>query len=82
MIKNFHLTVFLYSFDSYYLKRFLNFFNNYSTYLKNFFKFDYKMSSMPIKRSYFTVLRSPHVNKTARDQFELQRHKKVLKINI
>ncbi len=35
---------------------------------------------LPTKRKVFTVLRSPHVNKTARDQFELCSHKRMIDI--
>lgn len=35
---------------------------------------------LPTKRRYFTVLRSPHVDKKSRDQFELATHKRVLYI--
>ena len=34
-----------------------------------------KMVKLPVKTKRFTVLRSPHVNKTAREQFELFTHK-------
>lgn len=36
---------------------------------------------LPTKTSRFTVLRSPHVNKTAREQFELVVHKRLFVIN-
>ncbi len=35
---------------------------------------------MPNKRSCFTVLRSPHVDKKSREQFELITHKRILDI--
>ncbi|TYB31343.1 MAG: 30S ribosomal protein S10 [Candidatus Mcinerneyibacterium aminivorans] len=35
---------------------------------------------LPTKTSRFTVLRSPHVNKTSREQFELKEHKRLLDI--
>lgn len=35
---------------------------------------------LPNRRRCFTVLRSPHVNKTSREQFELTTHKRVLDI--
>ena len=35
---------------------------------------------MPTKIEKFTVLRSPHVNKTAREQFEVRTHKRLLDI--
>jgi small subunit ribosomal protein S10 len=35
---------------------------------------------LPTKRKVFTVLKSPHVNKTAREQFELCSHKRMIDI--
>jgi small subunit ribosomal protein S10 len=35
---------------------------------------------MPNRRMCFTVLRSPHVNKKAREQFELTTHRRILDI--
>jgi len=35
---------------------------------------------MPNKRRCFTVLRSPHVNKKSREQFELTIHRRILDI--
>ncbi len=35
---------------------------------------------LPTKRELFTVLRSPHVNKKSREQFELKTHKRLLDI--
>lgn len=35
---------------------------------------------LPTKKKIFTVLRSPHVNKKARDQFELSTYKRLLDI--
>jgi len=35
---------------------------------------------LPTKTKYFTVLRSPHVNKKSREQFQLSTHKRVLDI--
>jgi small subunit ribosomal protein S10 len=35
---------------------------------------------MPSKKERFTVLISPHVNKDARDQYELRTHKRMLEI--
>ena len=39
-----------------------------------------KKTSFPKKKKKFTVLKSPHVHKKARDQFELETHTKILKI--
>ncbi|MEK8090513.1 30S ribosomal protein S10 [Thermithiobacillus plumbiphilus] len=35
---------------------------------------------LPTKIERFTVLRSPHVNKKSRDQFEIRTHKRILDI--
>ncbi|MGE0010043.1 MAG: 30S ribosomal protein S10 [Candidatus Babeliales bacterium] len=35
---------------------------------------------LPNKQRVFTVLRSPHVDKTSREQFELTTHKRILDI--
>ncbi len=35
---------------------------------------------LPTKKEIFTVLRSPHVNKTSREQFELRTHKRLIEI--
>jgi small subunit ribosomal protein S10 len=35
---------------------------------------------LPSKREIFTVLRSPHVNKKSREQFQLRTHKRLIEI--
>ncbi len=35
---------------------------------------------LPTKRSLYTVLRSPHVDKKSRDQFEMRVHKRLIDI--
>ena len=35
---------------------------------------------LPTKRSVYTVLRSPHVDKKSREQFEIRTHKRLLDI--
>ncbi|MGI9953006.1 30S ribosomal protein S10 [Moorellaceae bacterium AZ2] len=35
---------------------------------------------LPTKRSVFTVLRSPHVNKDSREQFQMRIHKRLIDI--
>jgi small subunit ribosomal protein S10 len=35
---------------------------------------------LPTEKKIFTVLRSPHVNKKAREQFELNTHKRMIEI--
>ena len=39
-----------------------------------------KVVSLPIKRRVFTVLKSPFVNKKARDQYETRTHKRLFDI--
>jgi len=41
---------------------------------------DQKIISLPKKKKKFTILKSPHVHKKARDQFELESFTKILKI--
>ena len=36
---------------------------------------------LPSKRSIYTILRSPHVNKKSREQFEIRTHKRMLEIH-
>jgi small subunit ribosomal protein S10 len=36
---------------------------------------------LPTQRSLYTVLRSPHVNKKSRDQFEMRVHKRLIDIS-
>ena len=35
---------------------------------------------LPTRRSVYTVLRSPHIDKKSREQFEIRRHKRLLDI--
>ena len=35
---------------------------------------------LPTKKEIFTVLRSPHVNKKSREQFQLRTHKRLIEI--
>ena len=37
---------------------------------------------MPTKKEKFTVIRSPHVNKKSREQFELKTHKRLIDIEM
>jgi len=36
---------------------------------------------LPTKRSLFTVLRSPHVDKKSREQFEIRVHKRLIELS-
>lgn len=35
---------------------------------------------LPVKKEHYTVLTSPHVNKDARDQYEIRTHKRLMDI--
>lgn len=35
---------------------------------------------LPVKRSVYTVLRGPHVDKKSREQFEIRTHKRIIDI--
>ena len=69
----------------YFLSQKLLLINNFSTNFKNLFSLIGYCSiiKLPIKIQKFTLLRSPHVNKKAREQFEIRTHKRliVLKFN-
>lgn len=58
--------------------------SNLSKWILLNFKQDFKFSFIKLPKKYnkYTVLRSPHVNKTARDQFELITHSLICVINI
>ena len=58
--------------------------NSYITFLKNQFKIlnlKYALFNLPKKKKRVTLLKSPHVNKTAREQFEIRFYKTIIKIN-
>ena len=38
------------------------------------------MSALPTRKSIYTVLRSPHVDKKSREQFEMRIHKRLIEI--
>jgi small subunit ribosomal protein S10 len=42
--------------------------------------FGWKISKWLYKKEIFTVLRSPHVHKDAREQFEMRTHKRLIDI--
>ena len=64
---------------------YLLYFNYIITYIYYFFFFTFfflkrfGIASLPTSISKFTVLRSPHVDKKSREQFELRVHKRVLR---
>lgn len=53
--------------------------NTYIAFLTNILKklkIQYKYIQIPISRKFITLLKSPHVNKKAREQFEIKTLKK------
>lgn len=70
-----YLTVRLKSFHPYYLNRFVFI---TSKKFRAFFPLIEKQVFLPKRVERFTVLRSPHVDKKARDQFERRIHQRVL----
>ena len=58
--------------------------NLYAFFLKKVFhnlNIKFSMFYLPIKRKRITLLKSPHVNKTAREQFEIKYFSLCLKLN-
>ena len=56
----------------------LNVLNLYLFFLKKVFHrlgTEFSIFFLPIKRKRITLLKSPHVNKTAREQFEIKHYK-------
>jgi small subunit ribosomal protein S10 len=39
-------------------------------------------ASLPVYKRRFTVLRSPHIDKKSREQFEINVHKRLVKISV
>lgn len=77
MFKQIQLIIRLKSFHPFYLNRFVmlaqnEISNNSIITIKNVF--------LPKQKQHFTVLRSPHVDKKARDQFEKVTHNRLLEI--
>lgn len=74
------------SYDKFYINQYIDFMKK----RQNMFTFQktdlniLKTSIVPLprKRNFFTVLRSPHVNKTARDQFEIRVYKRLVRYQI
>lgn len=68
---------------TYHYKYFENFLKNFQTIQHKFKPSVNKVSivHLPIKKKLYTVLRSPHVNKKAREQFNLKMYKMLIKIS-
>jgi|TARA_B110000879_G_scaffold107255_1_gene144124 small subunit ribosomal protein S10 len=44
-------------------------------------KLEYNIFNLPTKQKLITLLKSPHVNKTAREQFKIRTYKTIVKIS-
>jgi len=73
-----HLYLKIYSFHNTFIEKFIN---NIELLLKEN-NLQYKIYNLPIKNDKYTILRSPHVNKSARDQFQRTTYKKQIKIRL
>lgn len=77
--KNTHIKIIIETYNIYLLntisKKIHQVFYKYDIYTKN-------AISLPTTVRRFTVLKSPHVNKKARNQFELRKYKKVFIVYI
>lgn len=75
------INIHIYSKNYLSIKRLITFFsNNFLLKKLNLTVFS-SIYQNPIKRKIFTVLKSPHVNKTAQEHFEYSIYKKTLKIH-
>jgi len=75
------INIHIYSKNYLSIKRLITFFsNNFLLKKLNLTTFN-SIHQNPIKRKIFTVLKSPHVNKTAQEHFEYCIYKKTLKIH-
>jgi ribosomal protein S10 len=74
------------SYDKFYINQYIDFMKkrqNMFTFQKtNINILNTSVAPLPRKRNFFTVLRSPHVNKTARDQFEIRMYKRLVRYKI
>lgn len=79
MFKEIQLTVRIKSFHPFYINRFVMLSQEEA---KKFFVMKVNNVFLPSKIERFTVLRSPHVDKKARDQFERITHKRLLQMTL
>jgi len=77
MFKQIQVTIRIKSFHPFYINRFVMLSQEEA---KKFYSNNITNVFLPRKIERFTVLRSPHVDKKARDQFERITHKRLLKI--
>lgn len=78
MFKQIQLTIRIKSFHPFYINRFVMLSQEEA---KKFYINKISNVFLPCKIERFTVLRSPHVDKKARDQFERITHKRILEIS-
>lgn len=67
--------------SSYHYSFIKKFINNVEILLKSN-NINYSLYNLKLKNDKYTILRSPHVNKSARDQFQKTTYKKKLKIKL
>lgn len=79
MFKQIQITVKIKSFHPFYINRFVMLSQEEA---KKFFVTKVNNIFLPSKLERFTVLRSPHVDKKARDQFEKVTHKRLLQMTL
>ena len=69
------ITLEIKSYHPFYINRFVS---QAKEHLSSFISFDTKQVFLPQKITRFTVLRSPHVDKKSREQFERRTHKRLI----
>ena len=65
------------SFDPYYIQRVTRFIQSLLTFLN---MNSAKQIILPTRTQKFTVIRSPHIDKNSREQFQIKKHKKFFQI--
>ena len=67
---------------SYYLTNLNDFINKIHKYVKKYLTVFKVIIFLPLKVEKYTVLRSPHADKKARDQFERKTHKRMILLQL
>lgn len=70
----------IYSFYQKFINKFITIFIEHFKKFNHLF-FKIKITKLPIKSKKFTVLRSPHVNKKSKEQFESNTYKTLINIS-
>lgn len=80
-IKNIEILLQIKAYEKSFINDFIkNLQKNLTEKLQN--NFSIKIIGMPTRKTLFTVLRSPHIDKEARDQFEMRTFKKSIVLQI